>query len=415
MGNHNVVSFVEYRKKMWLKDNIEVTINEFEKFTEFIESEKPVLSAKKGVLGKKDSFKLNGILSHKRNVSAPNYNQDQYPVIELMFSLALAGRLYVRANDDRGKSVLLKTPVLESYRCLNPYEKYVYLLQTYWTKYDFDTNFSPWSIIDSLRNLLVSITGADVGQRIVKDDHNFISKLYSVGAPVFHHLNFFGFGELELIAGAKGTHEDSIRAFIPNNFGIYTSQFLLWKAFLTLNSKNTNIFLTLYGKELKPGRDKNPFKIFKQMFPKKVNRTVVAESEFDRTGVYTFKVSFSKRIWRKISISHKHSLHHLHMAIQEAFDFDDDHLYAFYVEGNRRTGKPIYCAEAESENVTAEETIIADLGLYKGQELLYLFDFGDKLEFNVKLLSIDKDLALPEKPVVVEDKGESPEQYPIWE
>jgi hypothetical protein len=39
----------------------------------------------------------------------------------------------------------------------------------------------------------------------------------------------------------------------------------------------------------------------------------------DRSGVYSFKVSLSKTLWRKISLSHKHTLGDLHNAIQEAF------------------------------------------------------------------------------------------------
>jgi len=175
-----------------------------------------------------------------------------------------------------------------------------------------------------------------------------------------------------------------------------------------------HIFHAGYGKEIKPEKDKNPFKIFKNMFPEEVKRTVVAESEFNRTGVYTFKVSLSKSLWRKISVSHQHSLYNLHMVIQEAFDFDNDHLYAFYVGGNQRTGKPIYCTGTESEGVTAEETTIADLGLYMGQKLLYLFDFGDEWKFDVELLSIDKNSVLPIHPVIIEAKGGSPEQYHRW-
>ena len=422
MDNNNIVSFEEYRKKMNLrdrievpiKDRIEVTINEFEKFIEFIEYEKPGLSKKKGVLGKKDSFKLNQILCHQRNVSGPNYNQDQYPVIDLMFSLALAGRLYVKGNDEKGKAALLKTPMMESYQRLNLYEKYIYLLQTYWTKYDFDDKFGLGRVVSSFRSLLTLIADADVGQRIVKDDRDYTSWLYSEGAPLFHHLSFFEFGELELIDGVKGRYEDSIRAFIPNEFGIYSSGFLLSEAFTTFNSDEIRFLLTDCGEKIKPEKDKNPFEIFKNMFPKEVERTVVAENEFDRSGVYTFKVSLSKSLWRKISVSHKHSLGDLHLAIQEAYDFNNDHLYAFYVGGNQRTGKPIYCTAAGNGGVTAEETTIADLGLFKGQKLLYLFDFGDEWKFDVELIKIDKDSPLPIKPVIVEAKGESPEQYRRW-
>ena len=98
--------------------NIDATLNDFERFIEFNESEKPILSVKQGVLGKKDSFKLNMLLENKKEVNASNYNQDQYPEIDLMFSLALVAKLYIEANDEMGKLKFLKTSNLESFQSL---------------------------------------------------------------------------------------------------------------------------------------------------------------------------------------------------------------------------------------------------------------------------------------------------------
>ena len=164
----------------------------------------------------------------------------------------------------------------------------------------------------------------------------------------------------------------------------------------------------------KPEINKNPFNVFREIFHDGVTKTVALEKEFDRSGVYTFKVSLSKSCWRKINVSHRHSLDDLHLAIQEAFDFDNDHLYAFYVDGNHRTGKPIYCSDATDGGKTAEETTIEDMGLYKGQKLYYLFDFGDMWEFGVELIKIEKNMPLLLKPLIIEIKGESPEQYGGW-
>jgi len=45
-------------------------------------------------------------------------------------------------------------------------------------------------------------------------------------------------------------------------------------------------------KKIKPQKDKSPFDIFKEFFPEgEVKKTVVYKDEFDRSGVYTFKVS----------------------------------------------------------------------------------------------------------------------------
>ena len=105
----------------------------------------------------------------------------------------------------------------------------------------------------------------------------------------------------------------------------------------------------------------------------------------------------------------------MHIAIQKAFNFDNDHLYSFYIGGNQKTGKEICCAEIEGEGKTADEIMISDLGLFRGQKIFYLFDFGDEWWFDIKLLKIDKELANPIYPLIVDSQGVPPEQYPSWE
>lgn len=59
------------------------------------------------------------------------------------------------------------------------------------------------------------------------------------------------------------------------------------------------------------------------------------ECEVQSMKTYTFKVWLppEKSIFRKIEIRADHTLLTLHRAIQEAFDFDDDHLFSFYMSG----------------------------------------------------------------------------------
>lgn len=59
----------------------------------------------------------------------------------------------------------------------------------------------------------------------------------------------------------------------------------------------------------------------------------------------------------------------------------------------------------------AEKTSILEIGLFVGQKLIYLFDFGDMWEFGVKLTGIEKEEPLPLNPIILEAKGKSPEQY----
>ncbi len=51
---------------------------------------------------------------------------------------------------------------------------------------------------------------------------------------------------------------------------------------------------------------------------------------------YTFYVSLPEiptPVWRKIELAADQSLAMLHLAIQKAFEFDNDHLYSFYMSG----------------------------------------------------------------------------------
>ena len=50
---------------------------------------------------------------------------------------------------------------------------------------------------------------------------------------------------------------------------------------------------------------------------------------------YTFHVNLpgTGRVWRKIELTEAQTLQDLHNAIQDAFDFGDDHLYSFFMSG----------------------------------------------------------------------------------
>lgn len=213
-----------------------------------------------------------------------------------------------------------------------------------------------------------------------------------------------------LANGAKGRYEDSIRGFSPNEFGIKTSIFLLTKALQYFNRDNVENLLEYLN--LKVNKNEKTFDVFKTIFEgNTVKNTIEEEIKTNKGGTYTFKVSLSKTLWRKINLSDKHTLGDLHNAIQEAFEFDNDHLYAFYVGGNKRTEKGIYCEFAENEGLVAETTTIESLNLYEGERLLYLFDFGYEWEFNVDLVEINVETSIPLKPMIIESKGKSPQQY----
>lgn len=195
---------------------------------------------------------------------------------------------------------------------------------------------------------------------------------------------------------------------------------------------------------------------------------------------YIFHVSLRGRgrTWRKIELRADQTLHDLHMAIQDAFEWDNDHLYAFYMSGKawdtateyrlpedftpwgefieddeedepeppeltpeereaslRQLFGPdsgLTLAEMEAhiadfwESVEAEaaeersrnslETQLAALDLQPGQKFLYLFDFGDDHRFTVRVSAINGQAGpAGDYPRVVESVGKSPQQYRDWD
>ncbi len=192
-------------------------------------------------------------------------------------------------------------------------------------------------------------------------------------------------------------------------------------------------------------------------------------------GVYVLKVRLrhdrSPRM-RRLALRSEQTLLDLHIAIQQAFDWDSDHLYSFYVNG--KTGDEAYeigiredefldddfllafgdqlfasdeqpgpdnvlpmneqlLKEAESivEEVLAVEldaeddeddgddegewsvhsVRLGDLGFLPKHKFSYLFDFGDHHEFEITVEAIEPRADAGEYPRLLESVGESPPQY----
>ena len=131
---------------------------------------------------------------------------------------------------------------------------------------------------------------------------------------------------------------------------------------------------------------------------------------------YRLKVSLAwdTTIWRVIEILDNQSFADLHDAIQEAFRWDDDHLYAFFLSGERwdsltEVRRP---TEFFEEPPTADEVPLAALDLQPGRRLFYLFDFGDELGHYVDVVESFTPSSRAKYPRIVERHGKAPPQYP---
>jgi len=129
---------------------------------------------------------------------------------------------------------------------------------------------------------------------------------------------------------------------------------------------------------------------------------------------YVISASLGTGCYRHIRIGEQETLDRLHEVILNAFDFDDDHAHAFFMDDRYWSDVQAYYSDCvdDAEKYSGDVTL-RQLLLEKGDKFKFLFDFGDEWRFQCKVLR-----ELEEKtdiPGVVRAVGEAPEQYPDWE
>jgi hypothetical protein len=117
----------------------------------------------------------------------------------------------------------------------------------------------------------------------------------------------------------------------------------------------------------------------------------------------------------KIAIDSQSTLEDLHNAIQRAVDFDNDHLYEFYIARTERARERIRFDDEEGGLFT--QTIESLFPLPKHRRLYYLFDYGDNWVFQVSRAREKPFEAKPgdKFPRLISEQGTKPEQYPDYD
>lgn len=137
--------------------------------------------------------------------------------------------------------------------------------------------------------------------------------------------------------------------------------------------------------------------------PKRKKAPVPAQS-------YVVGVSLGKGCYRHIQIDANETLQDLHSAILAAFDFEDDHAHAFFMDNRLWSrAKSYYVKGIGHADGHATDAKLSKLGLGPGLPFKYVFDFGDEWVFQCKLLKV---LEEPTKaPRLLRSVGRAPVQY----
>jgi hypothetical protein len=137
-----------------------------------------------------------------------------------------------------------------------------------------------------------------------------------------------------------------------------------------------------------------------------------------QTYVFAAELVGSSGVTRTISVRGDLTLVDLHYALQAAFDWDDDHLYSFWLDdsfwapGADRYMHPCRAPypSRPSSPLRSAQSRLDELGLVAEQRLAYVFDFVSEWRVRLRLREIVQDDGSP-SPRLLLSAGVAPPQY----
>lgn len=448
MAKSSVLTITETEPTPLLKD--------FATFTRYLVDHRVLLTQTKEFISSKDLYELNSLMTDPTPDTTPRTNQTLYPLLHLFYHLVLAGRLFQKVKvSGKGSRLLLgSTERLGVYQELSPTERYFFLLETLWVDFDWkklELGYFGNLFLYGIPVALEYLSKQQPGKEVKVEEEGEARELVFIFRGLeyfFLDLSFFGFWGLtrneEVFARYGHKHSFPIHTLTPSLLGVTLATvlkearpFFYWNLsnrrragewnILPGSSLSDGSLYESFDEELKPKGSKDATETYKgkpgekffipflPLFEKgELEQTLPRKKIEFVDATYIFKVSLAKSLWRRIEVAGEHTLLDLHYAIQEAYDFDDDHLYSFFMDGERWSDESFSSLDDE-EGPFVDEVCIGELGLSVGQRILYLFDYGDEWRFGVELEEVRTEGSRPSHPKIVEEKGKNPEQYQYYE
>lgn len=398
-------------------------VADFDTFLAGIDNKATYLTEGLQTLDRATLYALDAKMQTYRTQTHSRADQHYYPLLNLFQRICIAARLHT-IQPSRGELRMIPTEFVQAFLLMSAAEKYVALLEALWVYVDWSTLgkcaesapcFDDDAVIEFLSKLQVG-----------KKSNRLSTGTFCLGfkdCPALHVLSFFGLLTCEKTSDPrklKNLPKDIIffESFMVSEFGHTLLNILakerpryLW------NMPGRREFFSADFPGQKRQADKKgltkpePFyKALLPLFPAGAITQGLPQAEQKiAKGTFTFKISFGKDVWHTIAMSAKQTLEDLHLAIQKAFDFDNDHLFAFYMDG-KRYSKNCYNDPRGESGPFADEALIGAIDLWLHRHILYLFDFGHSWYFDVELIKIS-DEPHKGKPKALEHKGKNPEQY----
>lgn len=387
-------------------------LEDFNKFVDYLKLNQVSIGKTTKYISTKFLYELNQLMSIKQEDITPKSNQLAYPLLHMFCNLVLNGKLFIEETARGGKLVLKATDRIHKFNELNNTEKYIFLLEILWIDCNFENleyqtygDLNVYAAYESVMYLYQNKSNV-----VIYPNRHLI--YYST---ILLYFSYFGIMDIEEDEEKK-LQDKRKRKFIPKEIIISKMGFEIIKI---LNKKRNilqwNIPNRRENGEWKIAFDEEFHIPFKKLFESGELENTLKRSKLEfEEGIYTFKVSLDKNIWAKIRLSAHDTLYDLHNCIQDVFEFDDDHLYSFFMDGKMWSKNKFTCPYDE-QGPYVDEAKIGELELYEKQNFLYLFDYGDEWRFNVEVFNIEETNMRLLNPELIESKGKLPNQYPNFD
>jgi hypothetical protein len=439
------------------QNSIASFVSIFDTFVNYIRKKEVLEASPSGSPKTIDCYAINELLAEneKQLYVKPKTPYTSFMLVRYLFEVSFAINLLNKGENAKGKPIIqLDAEVIEKYEMMDSEEKYLSFLQGFWCRLDYNfREYSTHSFIGSMGFMRYALKNSTK----IKYDFQDGRLLWKEQNALYNNQWYDDGQFLELFANLGFWHLEKDATIIPKDkydktnlisltfqeLGLEICKIFTEKLPISLcNASLYKVFGVSYFSDassqvkdkekdlpnslsvLYPHFDfkgrhpvlKEPFEsFFKDLFS---HAEVVLGTEKkveEIHGNFYFKVSldYPKSPYRVIAIHSSDTMEDLHLAIQDAFDFGNDHLYLFSMDmRGYHSSHVIDCPMAYDEgNEFADEVTIGSLPWIPKHKFLYIFDFGDNWEFVCKLQKIDTSEDPLQEYKIVETVGEAPKQY----
>jgi hypothetical protein len=417
------------------EEDISSLVMDFVLFCEYVDGIHPYMTSKKEQLNPKACFEINKLLSHREDVPKATYRMDRYVAIYVFYLVAKNTGLIETYSKNASKVELQTTDKYVDFLDFNLYTQFLFLFHG-WMQHINTSQLSKFSSarystlgpnIDSLFMCLAKskeskcfILGNSGTPKIIDHFKNFDERRIIQQICLFGIVHY----EDEVVNENTSNSYVCISKIQTTALGISLARACATRRFTWINENEKPFFLPfneeIFRQYVEDVEDdpEHYFAPFLSLFPPgaiacdelaDILFPVEPEEEDAEKMVYQFKVSLSGKCYRIIQCLGYNTFEDLHDMIQQAFHFDNDHLYCFYMDGKRYSHNRIN--GPDDGPPSADNTLLSEADLYVGKKFAYLFDFGDEWFFNITVVHLDEEGSGDEELEILKSVGTAPSQY----